>query len=235
MNNFSILILIIVWFTLLRSSPTLASGFVYYREVKSNNLLQCSTNQQIEINRGGGDASHVGAGHLLICLDGDRQAKWIIYSYLTCQSSNTRSQNCPMSNYLIPGNRANQSQDNSYIFKPSKTGIGFNCKTVKNEDKYGSISYKWSCEKYTAKQNLTIKTKGSDRLQGTRDLFQKYGKIPDIFQLDTSSDNPSCKQSDSCSEDYSELGDSKENPDPRIYTDCRGDAKFCNYYYNLSP
>ncbi|MFM2064056.1 MAG: hypothetical protein RLZZ507_3727 [Cyanobacteriota bacterium] len=208
------------------SLPTLAAGSNTYRSIKSNNILPCPTNQQIEQTWSGGDVSHYGSEHLIICLESNRKAKWVMYSYRTCQPHKVEPQNCPD----IQTNSF-EEKDNTYIFKPQKTGIGTNCKIVKATGEYNTIYYHWTCEKYTARQNLTIITKGNEPLLSSGRLYDQYGSMPAKFQLNTS-DHPECKNSSSmCKQDYPGLGGDGKKLDSRLYIDCRGDAEFCNWKY----
>jgi hypothetical protein len=75
MNTLATGFFLFVGLTLLSSSPGLAGGSNEYRNVKSNNLFQCSTNQQIEMLWSGGNSTSIGSEHSLICLDGNRKAK----------------------------------------------------------------------------------------------------------------------------------------------------------------
>jgi hypothetical protein len=199
-------------------SPAVAAGSDSYRNVTSNNILSCPTNQQIENFWYGGTGSSYGSNHVLICLDGDRKAKWVIDSGVQCQSG---VENCP---YDID----TESADYTYTFKYRRTGIGTNCNIVKKTGEYGSTFYYWSCQKYTSRQNLTIITKGNEPLLSTGGLFTKYGKIPSEFEFDTS-DDPSCTPDSSpCTQEYPGLGGDGETPPQRTYQDCVGDAQFCS-------
>lgn len=225
MKSLPITSLIICGLISFASAPALASGSFYYRNVNSNNIFPCPNNQQIERNGVGGDVSHYGSHHLLLCLDGKRKAKWIIYSYITCQKD-IEIKNCPI--YPNPAlSRNRQDKDNTYIVKPKKTGIGINCNIVQKKGEYNTILPAWSCEKYSSRQNLTIITKSNEPLRGTGELFRKYGRIPSQFQLSLSSDCASCIEN----EDYPDLGGYPGKADPQTYIDCRGDAQFCDWYY----
>jgi hypothetical protein len=48
MKNLPIVTLISIGAISLTAMPVLAAGEIMYREVKSNNLFECSTNRQIE-------------------------------------------------------------------------------------------------------------------------------------------------------------------------------------------
>lgn len=72
MKNLPIVTLISIGAIFLTATPVLAAGAVMYREVKSNNLFECSTNRQIEHIWTGGNSTSYGSTHTLICLDGDR-------------------------------------------------------------------------------------------------------------------------------------------------------------------
>jgi hypothetical protein len=232
----------------LSSSPALASGSVLYREVKSNNLFQCSTNQLIEKIWTGGSSTGIGSEHSLICLDGNRKAKWVMTSKITCESPNIKLKECPVwFNNKHTQNEPNQlpikggfsqleDTDNTYLYNPKKTGIGTNCKIVSETSKYGSVSYDWTCERYAYYENLTINTKGEEPLRGSGDLFRKYNRIPPQFQFVTS-DSPNCNGQSTlgCARDYPSLGGDRDKLERRGYIDCRGDAKFCNGYYNPRP
>lgn len=232
MKNYSITTALVFSLMTLSHTPAFASGMVMYRSVTSNNIFQCSTNQQIETVWQGGNTTHVGASHLLICLDGNRQAKWIVDSVLTCQSSFANPQNCQI-NLLNGGAVIKSDSENTLVFKPKKTGIGTNCNIVKKIGEYNTVFYNWSCEKYSSRQNLTIVTKGDTSLESASSLYDKYGKIPSQLQL-TNPDDPNCVEDEStCQEDYPGLGGDPAKLDPRTYIDCRGDAQYCDWYYSL--
>ncbi len=244
MKNLPILTILVFGSISLTATPVLAAGAVMYREVKSNNLFECSTNQQIEHIWTGGNSTSYGSTHTLICLDGDRKAKWVMTSTITCKSGPVQI-NCPVyfNDAQLPNEYRGRSftkledADNTYLYNPKKTGIGTNCKIVSETSKYGSVFYNWTCEKYASYENLTINTKGVEPLQWSMGLFKKYGRIPSQFQLETP-DDPYCNRNQSntsCSQDYSGLGGDRGKLDPRIYIDCRGDAKFCDWYYNPKP
>lgn len=221
----------------LSSSPALAAGSVMYREVKSNNLFQCPTNQQIEKIWTGGDSTSYGSTHTLICLDGDRRAKWVMTSRITCDSRNIKLRECPV--WFNNEHTQNENQlpikgdfsklgdtDNTYLYNPKKTGIGTNCKIVSETSEYAAVSYSWTCEKYASYENLTINTKGVEPLQATMNLFKKYGRIPSQFTFERM-EEPNCNSNQSntsCSQDYPGLSG---KPYLRFFSDCRGDAKFC--------
>ncbi|MBD2177345.1 hypothetical protein H6F42_10525 [Pseudanabaena sp. FACHB-1998] len=249
MKNLPILTILALGAITLTAKPVLAAGSVMYREVKSNNLFECSTNQQIEHIWTGGNSTSYGSTHTLICLDGDRKAKWVMTSKITCQSRNIKLKECPTwFNNEHTQNEPNQfpikgsfsklgDTGNTYLYNPQKTGIGTNCKIFSETSKYGSVSYNWTCEKYASYENLTINTKGLEDFQSTGGLFRKYGKIPSQFQLETP-EEPNCNRNQSnttCSQDYPALGGDRGKLDPRIYIDCRGDAKFCDWYYSPQP
>lgn len=222
MKNISITTLVTLSLVSSFGAPALASGGVSYRSVTSNNILKCPTNQQIEQAGYWGDGSSVGTYHTLICLNGKRRANWIIYSIVSCMSG---VQICPLQDSQP------KTRDNTYIFKYKKTGIGTNCNIVNRKDKYNSINYYWRCQKYTTRQNLAITTKGKEPLRSTHELFSIYGEIPGKFLLFNKTD-PECKREGvSCKEEYGGLGDDRGNPNPRTYTDCRGDAQYCNFQY----
>lgn len=242
MKNLTIFTLISIGTFSLTATPVLAAGAVMYREVKSNNLFECSTNQQIEHIWTGGNSTSYGSTHTLICLDGDRKAKWVMTSKITCKSGSVPI-NCPIyfNDAQLPSEYRGRSftkledADNTFLYNPKKTGIGTNCKIVSEASKYGSVSYNWTCEKYASYENLTINTKGVEPLQWGMTVFKKYGRIPSQFQLETP-ENPNCNKFEPiCSQDYPGLGGDRGKLDPRIYIDCRGDAKFCDWYYNPKP
>ncbi len=224
------------------TTPVLAAGAVMYREVQSNNLFECSTNRQIEHIWNGGNSTSYGSTHTVICLDGDRKAKWVMTSEIRCKSAPVQIK-CPV--YFNEAQFSKEYKgftslgdaDNTFLFNPQKTGIGTNCKIVSEKSKYGSVFYNWTCEKYTSRQNLTINTKGAEPLLWGMTLFRKYGRIPSQFQFETP-ESPYCKPNQantSCAQDYPALGGDRGKLDPRIYIDCRGDAQFCNWYYNPKP
>ena len=244
MKDLTIITLISIGAISLTATPVLAAGAVMYREVKSNNLFECSTNQQIEHIWTGGNSTSYGSTHTLICLDGDRKAKWVMTSKITCKSGPVPI-NCPkyFNDAQLPNEYRGRSftkledADNTYLYNPKKTGIGTNCKIVSEKSKYGSVFYNWTCEKYTSRENLTINTKGVEPLQWGMTVFHKYGRIPSQFQLETP-ESPYCKPNQantSCSQDYPSLGGDRGKLDPKIYIDCRGEAKFCDWYYNPQP
>ena len=248
MKNLATGSILFLGLTLLSSSPALAAGSVMYREVKSNNLFQCSTNQQIEKIWTGGDSTGIGSVHSLICLDGNRKAKRVMTSKITCESPNIKLKECPV--WFNNAHTLNENQlpikggfsklgdtDNTYLYNPKKTGIGTNCKIVSETSEYGSVSYNWSCEKYAYYKNLTINTKGEEPLLWSGDLFRKYNRIPPQFQFVTS-DSPNCNGQSTlgCArEDYPGLYGDRDKLERRGYVDCRGDASYCNFYYNPRP
>lgn len=206
-----------------QTSPTLASGVNYYRNLQSNSILKCASPRQIEIIWVGGDVSHYGSAHTIICLKNDRQAEWIIQSSIECQSRKVPLQNCPS----LFTDQQLQSSTITQVFNPNKTAIGMNCKITTRPAKYSEdLDYYWTCEKYQARKNLTIKTTGQKFSVNNRDGDEK-----NKFWLHTY-DNPSCKkdsQLGSCFQPYPGFDDPKYRPEMSI--DCRGDAQFCKYYY----
>jgi hypothetical protein len=232
MKNLPILMLISIGAISLNSTPALAAGAVRYREVKSNNLFECST-RQLEQVWTGASAGYAGATHLLMCLDGNRKAKWIMHSQIACQPPNIKRTECPLwfNNAHTQNDRNPRSltkledADNTYLYNPKKTGVGTNCNIAKKSDKYPRAYYEWSCEKYTSYENLTINTKGNTPHIGA------FGKAKPQFLFDTS-DDPNCaKDNSDCSQDYPGLGGDRGKLDARIYIDCRGDAEFCAWRY----
>ena len=182
MKDLTIITLISIGAISLTATPVLAAGAVMYREVKSNNLFECSTNRQIDHIWTGGDSSSYGSTH---------KAKWVMTSEIRCKSGSPVPINCPA--YFNDAQTLKEYRnftkledaDNTYLYNPKKTGIGTNCNIVKKSAKYLSAYYEWSCEKYASYENLTINTKGLEGLQWTGGLFRKYGKIPTQFQLQT--------------------------------------------------
>lgn len=210
-----------------QASPTLASGVNYYRNLESNNILKCASPRQIEIIWVGGDVSHYGSAHTIICLKNDRQAAWIMESSVTCQSQKVSLENCP--SWL--GNQQLEFGAN-VVIKPPKTAIGINCNIKTQLAKYSEdLNYYWTCEKYQARKNLTIKTTGQKFSVNNRDGNE------DKFWLHTY-DNPSCKKDSElggCFRGYPSLGNDGNKYHPEMAIDCRGDKEFCNYYYNPAP
>jgi hypothetical protein len=246
MNSLATGSFLFVGLALLSSLPALAAGSKEYRDVKSNNLFQCSTNQQIEMMWSGGNASGIGSQHSLICLDGYRKAKWVMTSKITCESPNIILKECPVwFNNEHTQNKPNQLEvtggftrlrdpDNTHIYNPKKIGIGTDCKIVSKKSEYGSVDYNWSCKNYAYYKNLRIITKGKEPLLGGGDLYRKYNRIPPQFQFDRS-DSPACNGQSTLGcdrEDYPGLYADRDKLERRGFVDCRGDAKYCNFYYN---
>jgi len=209
-----------------QASPTLASGVNYYRNLESNNILKCASPRQIEIIWVGGDVSHYGSAHTIICLENDRQAEWIIQSSIECQSRKVPLQNCPS----LFTDQPLQSSTIDRVFNPNKTAIGMNCKITTRPEKYSdNFYYSWTCEKYQAHKNLTIKTTGQKFSVNNRDGDEHQ------FWLH-SYENPDCKKDSTstvCFEPYPDLGNDGNKYRPEMAIDCRGDAQFCQYYYQL--
>jgi hypothetical protein len=244
MNNLATGSFLFLGLTLLSSLPVLAAGSDEYRDVISNNLFKCSTNQQIETMWSGGNATSIGSEHSLICLDGNRKAKWVMTSKIICESPNIILKECPVwfNNEHTQKNKPNQLEvtggftrlrdpDNTHLYNPKKTGIGTDCKIVSETSEYGSVHYSWSCKNYAFYKNLTIITKGKEPLLWGGDLYRKYNRIPPQFQFETSN-SPNCNPQSTlgCArENYPGLGRYHDKLVGRGYTDCRGDAKFCHY------
>jgi len=210
-----------------QTSPTLAAGTNYYRNLQSNSILKCSSPKQIEIIWLGGNTTSYGSAHTIICLKNDRQAAWIMESSVTCQSQKVSLENCP--SWL--GNQQLEFGAN-VVIKPPKTAVGINCTIKTKLAKYSEdLNYYWTCEKYQARKNLTIKTTGQKFSVNNRDGNE------DKFWLHTY-DNPSCKKDSElggCFRGYPSLGNDGNKYHPEMAIDCRGDKEFCNYYYNPAP
>ena len=246
MNTLATGFFLFVGLTLLSSSPGLAGGSNEYRNVKSNNLFQCSTNQQIEMLWNGGSANSIGSEHSLICLAGYRKAKWVMTSKVTCESPNIKLKECPVwFNNEHTQNKSNQlpvsggftrlrDPDNTHLYNPKKTGIGTDCEIVSKNFEYGVVDYNWSCKKYAFYKNLSIITMGKEPLLGSGGLYRKYDRIPPQFQFDTSN-SPGCSGQSTLGcdrRDYPGLYADRDKLERRGFVDCRGDTKYCNFYYN---
>ena len=210
-----------------QASPTLASGVNYYRNLESNNILKCASPRQIEILWTGGNTTSYGSAHTILCLKNSRQAEWIMESSVTCQSQKIPLEKCPLWFDNQQFEAIAKTKNNTLTVSPRKTAIGINCTIKTRLAKYSEdLDYYWTCEKYQARKNLTIKTTGQKFSVNNRDGDEK-----NKFWLHTY-DNPSCKkdsQLGSCLQPYPGFYDTNYRPEMSI--DCRGDAQFCKYYY----
>lgn len=206
-----------LWQTL----PTLADGVRYYRNLQANSILQCSSPKQIEISYVGAGIASSSSSLTILCLKNDRQAQWIMQSSVTCQSQKNLPQKCTSFDFK-------DDKNNTLMFSPGKTAIGINCTIKTQPEKYSEdLDYYWSCEKYQARKNLTIKTTGQKPLQSRSNGEEKFWLHTD--------DNPSCKSDPSfpyaCFQPYPDLGNDGTKYRPEMAIDCRGDAEFCKSYY----
>jgi hypothetical protein len=173
---------------------------------------------------------------MILCLENNSQAKWIIFSTVLCQRwSEGGRKYCPndtITKGIVQFNRSEPSK-NTYIFKPKKTLIGTNCRVQKKEESKPGYPFVWSCEKYTPQANLTIMTKGNESLEYVKEDYREIRKRFLKF-LYTSSD-PSCRIGPlDCELEYPRyLFDAIGIPDSRTFEDCRGSAEYCNKRYDF--
>jgi hypothetical protein len=235
MKKLTILSILALGSITLSVTPVLAGGNTSYRNIKSNSILECPTQKHIEkYHWGAGGGNYASGKHMILCLENNSQAKWIIYSYVHCAPwDNGGQEYCPdgkVARATMEFNRTEPSK-NTYIFNPKKSLIGTNCRIVKRKDQFDSYDWVWSCKKYTPRENLTIMTKGNESAfyvtAGGRD-YKYFSK----FMFNRSSD-PSCVQGISrCETNYPDLFNAIGIPDRRTFYDCRGNAEYCNRQYD---
>jgi hypothetical protein len=211
-----------------QASPTLASGVNYYRNLESNNILKCASPRQIEILWTGGNTTSYGSAHTILCLKNSRQAEWIMESSVTCQSQKIPLEKCPLWFDNQQFEAIAKTKNNTLTVSPRKTAIGINCTIKTRPAKYSEdLDYYWTCEKYQARKNLTIKTTGQKFSVNNHDGDEHQ------FWLH-SYENPDCKKDSTstvCFKPYPDLGNDGNKYRPEMSIDCRGDAQFCKYYY----
>jgi hypothetical protein len=228
MKKLSIVTFLALGSIILSATPVLADGSSTYREIKSNSILECPTQRHIEKYHRYSGGPYSSGSHVILCLENNSQAKWIIESSVQCINRNeiNRDENyCPSTDF----NRSEPSK-NTYIFNPTKTLIGTNCSMVRKK-RFDSYDWVWSCKKYT-RENLTIMTKGNGGMESIMQNGRGY-KFYENFRKKYEFSVPACPKDGNCTSPYPNLSYAIGIPDRRTFLECGGNTKDCNEHYDF--
>lgn len=147
------------------------------RLITSNDIYECQAERAFEVILGNSNMSHTSGSFLMICLNGDDTAHWILESSIGCEAGA-----CDPT--LLTGFFGFQYNVGSTVNRTQVpiAVLGKNCQFQPNRSEQGSG---WLCEQLITQDAMTITTRGENERMHIRDFLNRYSR--ETFQIISSS------------------------------------------------